>query len=179
LAAQFDVGQVIFEGFESTPRGGGIYQEVILSHGGYEVSADIAAFGGTAFGNIAGGLFELLVNGETVDSHDFGQIIGSTTERAHLSATVTIESAGNQEVRLRMSRPFISGSEFATPNQYVDNIVVTSLPPPVGGVVELAVESGDPSDAQPRRGHERELAALLVALAAVAAVSWHRYRRRA
>lgn len=180
LAAQFDVGQVIFEGPGSTPRGGGIHQKVILSPGSYEVSADIAAFGGTAFGNIAGGLFELMVNGVTVDSHDFGQITGGATERSQLNATVMFASFGFQEFRLRMSRPFISGSAFATPNQYVDNIVVAALPPPpVGGVVEMVVASGD-SPVADRSGqvHEREAAALAIALAAVAGVSWHRFRRR-
>ena len=51
----------------------------------------------------------------------------------------------------------------------------------VGGTVELSVGSGDvPVEHQSGRSHEREVAALAVALAAVgvAGVYWHRFRRR-
>ncbi len=57
-----------------------------------------------------------------------------------------------------------------------------SLTPSIGGVVELSVESDDATaERQNGRSHEREVAALAVALAAVGVVgvSWHRYRRRA
>ena len=51
--------------------------------------------------------------------------------------------------------------------------------PPVGGIVELVTGPHDsPADLQDGRSHERELAALVLALGAVG-VSWHRYRRRA
>ena len=52
---------------------------------------------------------------------------------------------------------------------------------PVGGVVELAVGSGDaPAERQAGGAPVREVAAIAVALAAVgvAGVSWHRFRRR-
>lgn len=54
----------------------------------------------------------------------------------------------------------------------------TPTPLPVGGIVELGVASGD-SPVEQQSGPEREVAALTIALAAVAGVSWHRYRRRA
>ena len=53
---------------------------------------------------------------------------------------------------------------------------------PVGGVVEVTVESGgSPVEHESGGRNEREVAALAVALAVVgvAGVSWHRYRRRA
>jgi len=56
------------------------------------------------------------------------------------------------------------------------------FPPSIGGVVELAVGSGDsPLERQTGGAPEREVAAILVALAAagVAGMSWRRYRRRA
>ena len=49
---------------------------------------------------------------------------------------------------------------------------------PVGGTVSLPVDGSDARASPVGRGHERELAALAIALAAVAGVSWHRYRRR-
>ena len=48
----------------------------------------------------------------------------------------------------------------------------------VGRFTSLALDAGD-SPVERQRGDGRELAALAVALAAVAGVSWHRYRRRA
>lgn len=56
--------------------------------------------------------------------------------------------------------------------------VVEVGPEPVGGAVELSVGSDD-SPFETQNGHERDLAALAVALAVVAGVAWHRYRRRA
>ncbi len=60
-------------------------------------------------------------------------------------------------------------------------IIHDSGPQPVGGIVELSVGSGgSQAEHQSARGHERHVAALAVALAAVgvASVSWLRYRRR-
>ncbi|MBL8227524.1 MAG: hypothetical protein JNL98_03570 [Bryobacterales bacterium] len=71
LSAQFRVGQVTFNpGF---PAGGGLFQNVTFGDGSLTITASIAAQGGTG-SNFQAGLFQLLLDGVVVASHDFGAI---------------------------------------------------------------------------------------------------------
>lgn len=79
-SAQFRVGQVSFQ--SGVYGGGGIYQMVSLGAGSLSISADIAALGGPVVSNLSGGLFELLLDGVLLDSHDFGRILATSPNSA-------------------------------------------------------------------------------------------------
>ena len=116
-SARFRVGKR--PGTPTAPalEGGGMYQSVTLGAGTLAISADIAAW--TPWGNLDGGLFELLFDGGLVDSHDFGPIALESIERASLFASFDV-TAGTHEVRLRMSRPWFEGD--MSPLQFVDAV---------------------------------------------------------
>ena len=93
------------------------------------MSADIAARAPSS-ANLSCGLFELLVDGAVVDSHDFSpvpddfsQCPAGTTVRATLSAAGLALSAGSHEVRIRIGRGFTTSAQ--TPREYVDNVSLT------------------------------------------------------
>jgi len=136
LAAQFQVGQVVFSlGAEA---GGGISQNVTTTAGIASFSANIAAFCGQVCANLGGndegGIFSFLLDGVTKDSVSIGAITGLQTIRSTLAFTGPV-SAGTHEVSILMTRAFLNGSgtTFLTPNQFVDDITfdvaaVTPLP---------------------------------------------------
>jgi hypothetical protein len=125
LAAQFQVGQVVFSlGAEA---GGGISQSVTTTAGIANFNANIAAFCGQVCANLGGndegGIFSFLFDGVTQDSVSIGHIDGLQTLRSTLSFTGPV-SAGTHEVTILMTRAFVNGSgtTFLTPNQFVDDI---------------------------------------------------------
>jgi hypothetical protein len=118
LAAHFKVGQVTFN--SGVYAGGGISQS--FSGVPYTQAADVAAKGGPLFTNGECGNFELLLDGVTVASHDFGSCAANAIVRWHLSAQIHNGTLGTHQVAIRITRPFTTGS---TPEQYVDNVVVT------------------------------------------------------
>ena len=125
LAAHFKVGQLTF--VQGAPEGGGIFQNIFF--GASDVvsfSADIAALGGP-FTNVAGGNFQMLLDGTVIDSVDFGQIGANAIKRDSLSASENV-SAGSHELRFKITRPFLTGT---TPQQYIDNILVVGTLPVV------------------------------------------------
>ena len=119
-SAQFKVGQV--RSSDGTYAGGGLFQDVHLVEGDYNLSVDIAADdGGSLFGNDEAGLFELMVDGIVVDSHNFGTIGGNSTKHS-LLASVTIMTTGSHEIRVRITRAAVEPSIPLT--QLVDNVVL-------------------------------------------------------
>jgi len=117
-AARFSVGQASYVADDW--QGGGIYQEITAPAGPWEISSvAIAAWDGIG-GNAQAGLFELLVDGTVVDSHDFGPI-GEETLRDTLSATGIFATSGSHEIRIRITRPYTIDM-VTTPYQYVDNV---------------------------------------------------------
>jgi hypothetical protein len=120
-SAQFSVGQASNENL--TASGGGIVQNVHLAEGEYQLAADIAVAFGVPEVGIAtqGGLFELLVDGNVVASHNFGYVYVDTTEHS-LLANVSIFTTGYHEIRIRITRPGMSVPEL---NQYIDNVALT------------------------------------------------------
>lgn len=118
-AAKFHVGQVT--NVPTVYEGGGIYQTFNAPAGPWEVSTvAIAAWDQDTLDNMDGGLFELLVDGNVVDSHDFGYIQAGQVLRDTLSATGVFATSGSYEIRMRITRPWETGNE--TPLQYVDNV---------------------------------------------------------
>lgn len=118
LAAKFNVGA---DGVASvgTQQGGGIYQVVGLGDGDLSVTMDIAAAAST--NNAAGGLVEVYFDGALVASHDFGSITAGIIEYATLSFNVASVAAGNHEIRIQITRPYLT----ANVSSYLDNIILT------------------------------------------------------
>ena len=141
-SAQFSVGQASNDNL--TKRGGGIYQTVHLAQGDYAISADIAvAFGTPEVGTATqGGLFELLVDGVVVASHNFGYVYVNTTQHS-LIASVPITSTGYHEIRVRITRPGNSAPEL---NQYIDNVVLS------GDAISTEPEPTEPAPTDSKPG---------------------------
>ncbi len=129
-AAEFDVGHTSSSP-GTDPEGGGLYQTVTSGSGSYILSADIAS-NNPAFGqNGSCGLFELMLDGNVVASHDFGACPGDATQRFSLASPDVGLPAGAHEVRVLITRPY--GEDPGSPHEYVDNVALTlvsSLPTP-------------------------------------------------
>jgi hypothetical protein len=149
-AAEFNVGQAVFEGSGNTdPQGGGISQSVTTGAGLFRISADTAAVNQNALSdNSSCGLFELMLDGSVVASHDYGVCAPSATLRFTLAATGLALAAGSHEVRVRITRPFTSfaGSPFrpGSPLEYVDNVTLSpvSLSPVLPSSKDQCMKSG-------------------------------------
>jgi hypothetical protein len=128
-AAEFAVG-VAVPALPAVGEGGGIHQSVNTVAGEVDVSADVALHLAEVVSNVSCGLFELLVDGAVVASHDFGECLQSVTERSTLSATGLALAAGSHEIRIRITRP--ARNVAGRLRHYVDNVsltqVVTELP---------------------------------------------------
>jgi hypothetical protein len=81
-------------------------------------------------------LFELLVDGSVVASHnflnpdDFSDVSNcpqDTTVRTTLSATGLSLTAGPHEIRIRITRPGTNFPSASTPREYVDNVGLTQV----------------------------------------------------
>jgi len=125
-SARFQVGQHKFETAGDTRQGGGLYTHFMGKAGILEISVDVAcAFtSSNKRRNLDGGLFELLLDGETLNHFAVGPIPKGTTKRGTLRAFSPIR-AGVHQIRIRITRPFAS---MAAPFQYVDNVVVLQKP---------------------------------------------------
>ena len=141
-SAQFSVGQA--SSVNLTASGGGIVQNVHLAQGEYQLSADIAVAFGIPNAGIAteGGLFELLVDGNVVASHNFGYVYVDTTEHS-LLASVPIHTTGDHEIRIRITRPGMPAPEL---NQYIDNAVLS------GDAISTEPEPTEPAPTDSKPG---------------------------
>jgi len=121
-AARFQVGEVTFH---QVQEGGGIFQNFASGAGSLVLSADIASRNSSAVNNnAAGGIFTLLLDGIAVDVVDFGFINFGVTERDTLDAIVPV-IAGTHEIRILMTRPFLSGGD--TPFQFIDDVAIDQV----------------------------------------------------
>lgn len=144
LAAQFHVGQVVFQ--SGIQHGGGILQTLNLAAGTYNITADFAAFDPPPVGNFQAGIFSVLLDGVTQVSTDLGFINSNQILRGSFNFNVNV-AAGVHTFAFQMTRPFIINS--GTPFQYFDNIHISSLnavPVPSGivmcGIGILCVVTG-------------------------------------
>ena len=128
-AARFRVGEHQYS--HPVLEGGGIYQHVTLGAGALVISAEIASW--TSWGNWNGGKFELLFDGAVVDSHDFGDILAGSVERASLFASFDVDG-GLHELRILMTRPW--GQAGTTPLQFIDDVSLGEAQPPTEPVPE-------------------------------------------
>jgi hypothetical protein len=139
-AATFRVGEAVLQ---LTGGGGGLFQSVAVGTGELVISAEIAA-SAPAFGNMRAGLFELLLDGAVVDSHDFGSIDAGSIERSSLLALAEV-TGGAHEVRLRVTRPF--RESWQTPYQFIDNVSLSG-----SAVVDFDAFSDAPTEQMPEPG---------------------------
>ncbi|MBN2473512.1 MAG: PEP-CTERM sorting domain-containing protein [Pirellulales bacterium] len=129
-AARFQVGQVTYQSYVFA--GGGIYQNVVLEAGDYQLSASIAS-SCLMQANDEFGWFQLLVDGKVVDSVVFGAGEAGTVFRDKLEADLVGLAAGSHEIGIRMTRDWRTGSFLGdTPFQYVDNVRLVPEPATMG-----------------------------------------------
>ena len=115
LAAHFDVSKI--SSFYSF-GGGGIYQDVVLGNGTVNLGVDWAST--STVGNADGGLFQLLLDGNVIDSFDVGAIT-TTPVRGTLSGSAIV-TAGTHQVSVQITRSFTFTNTSA---QYLDNFSIS------------------------------------------------------
>ena len=119
------VGQREFK-HDGTPlAGGGIWTTVWLEEGQAILTADIASAysSPTDRRNLAGGMFEILLDGNIIAHYDMGPIENGSITRFTLNGQSFV-SHGKHEVRIRIRRPFRSAPHDQAPRQYIDNVQV-------------------------------------------------------
>lgn len=123
------VGQRNFVGRGSTSAGGGLVLHARWPTGRVTVSVDgaVAYASPTDRRNLAGGLFELLLDGTVLDSLDVGPIPTGEVKRFMLHGEAAIR-AGHHEVRIRVRRPFRSTARDHAPRQYLDHLRMVFSP---------------------------------------------------
>jgi hypothetical protein len=136
FAAQFDVGDATFD---STQQGGGLMQGFTAPAAGmYNFFANIASLDdpdGEINGNA--GTFSILIDGTTLSSDSLGAFAtANQIIRATLSGSVGL-TAGAHTFEILITRPFTSvGNQ--TPQEFVDNISISSSAAPEPGTFGLA-----------------------------------------
>ena len=128
---KFKVGQVRYDPDQTIEQGGGLVIEVETDGGMLHLSAHVAVsyYSPKDPRNLAGGLFEWVVDDQAIAAHDVGPIKKESILRHHLRARQQI-NAGVHTIRLRITRPFVSHPGQPAPFQYVDNLLIRYLPNP-------------------------------------------------
>ena len=128
---KFKVGQVRYDPDQTTEQGGGLVIEMETDGGMLDLSAQVAVSYHSPKDkrNLAGGLFEWVVDNQAIASHDVGPIKNESIFRHHLKARHQV-NAGVHTIRLRITRPFTSRPGQPAPFQYVDNLLIRYSPHP-------------------------------------------------
>lgn len=131
LCLTLKVGQVRYDPDQDPQQGAGLGLTIHTDDGRLALSVDVAVTyeSSTKKRNLAGGLFEWMVDGQVVASHDVGPIENHAIVRHHLQALHPVKS-GSHSVQLRVTRPFVSHSQQEAPFQYLDNLLVVFQPHP-------------------------------------------------
>ena len=126
---QFKVGQIRYEQENQSQQGGGLVLEMITETGTLHLSAIVAVtyVSPKDRRNLAGGLFEWIVDDQVVANHDVGPINNGGITRHQLKGDYIVK-AGLHIIRLRITRPFISQPGQQAPFQYVDDLNVRFSP---------------------------------------------------
>jgi len=126
---QVKVGQVQYSPDQNPQQGGGLETRQEMALGRLHLSASVMVIYRSPKDkrNLAGGLFEWIVDDQVVGLLDIGPIEHGVTVRHQLTAAVSVE-AGSHRIQLRISRPFKSGTGQQAPVQLVDNLVLDWLP---------------------------------------------------
>lgn len=128
---QFKVGQVRYEPDNEPEQGGGLVLQIATETGTLNLSAHVAVTYHSPKDkrNLAGGLFQWVVDEQVIASHDIGPIEKGGILRHHLKAHHPV-NAGVHTLRLRITRPFTSHPGQDAPFQYVDDLLIRLLPNP-------------------------------------------------
>jgi len=113
-AAQYEVGEVTFSGLY---EGATLSQNFTTAGGMATLSFDWAAMGDGIHTNAEGGLFELVLDGVVLASHDVGQIGPNDLFNGVLTDTLNI-SAGTHTFEIEILRNFVT-EPGNTPYQFV------------------------------------------------------------
>jgi hypothetical protein len=130
LAAQFDVGEVTFTGVQ---EGGGLTQGFTAPSAGiYNFFANIASLDDPDDDiNGDAGTFSILIDGTTVTSDSLGAFVSANQIiRGTLSGSLSL-TAGAHTFEILITRQFTSNGTD-TPQEFVDNISVSSAAPEPG-----------------------------------------------
>lgn len=130
MCLQVKVGQIHFSPDQNAQQGGGLEFNRELSAGRLHLEARVMATYHSSQDkrNLAGGLFEWVVDGQVVGMQDLGPIENGAVMRLNLTADHAVE-AGFHEVQLRISRPFKSENGQEAPLQLVDDLIIDWAPP--------------------------------------------------
>ncbi|MGD9851306.1 MAG: hypothetical protein AB7T38_08560 [Nitrospirales bacterium] len=122
---QVKVGQIHFSPDQNPQQGGGLEFQRELASGRLHLSARVMVTYHSSGDrrNLAGGLFEWVVDGNVVGMQDLGPIENGALRRYHLTADHVVE-AGSHTVQLRISRPFKSEIAQQAPMQLVDDLTI-------------------------------------------------------
>jgi hypothetical protein len=128
---QFKVGQIRYDPDNETEQGGGLAIQITTETGTLNLSAYVAATYHSPKDkrNLAGGLFQWVVDEQVIASHDIGPIEKGGILRHRLNAHHSV-NAGIHTIRLRITRPFTSHPGQDAPFQYVDDLLIRLLPNP-------------------------------------------------
>ncbi len=128
---QFKVGQVRYDPDNKPEQGGGLVLQIATETGTLNLSAHVAVTYHSPKDkrNLAGGLFQWVVDEQVIASHDIGPIEKDGILRHHLDAHHPVK-AGVHTLRLRITRPFTSHPGQDAPFQYVDDLLIRLLPNP-------------------------------------------------
>ena len=128
---QFKVGQVRYDPDNEPEQGGGLVIQITTKTGNLNLSAHVAVtyHSPTDKRNLAGGLFQWVMDEQVIASHDIGPIEKGRILRHHLNAHHSV-NAGVHTIRLRITRPFTSHPGQDAPFQYVDDLLIRLLPKP-------------------------------------------------
>lgn len=130
-ALQFKVGQVGYDPENEPEQGGGMVVQITTETGKLELFAHVAVTYQSPKDkrNLAGGLFEWIVDDHVIASHDMGPIDNHGILRHHLKASHQV-NAGVHAIRLRITRPFTSHPGQHAPFQYIDDLLIRLSPHP-------------------------------------------------
>ena len=119
------MGQVRYEPDKEPEQGGGLVTQITTETGMLYLSTDVAVTYHSPKDkrNLAGGLFEWIVDDHVIASYDMGPIDNGGVLRHHLKVQHGIK-AGVHTIRLRITRPFASHPGQHAPFQYVDDLLL-------------------------------------------------------
>jgi hypothetical protein len=124
-ALQFKAGQIRYDSENEPEQGGGVMVQIKTETGKLELSANVAVTYHSPKDkrNLAGGLFQWIVDDQVIASQDMGPIDNHGILRHHLQASHQA-NAGVHVIRLRITRPFTSHPGQHAPFQYIDDLLI-------------------------------------------------------
>ncbi len=131
-ALKFKVGQRRQKKDQHPEQGGGMGILITTKAGTLNLSANVAVTYDSSSSdrrNLAGGLFQWIVDDQVIASHDIGPINNHSLLRHHFDAYHSVE-AGEHSIRLRITRPFTSLPGTQAPFQYIDDVLLQHSPRP-------------------------------------------------